>query len=246
VSTKAEVDENGKPKAIPTDAVSALEALPDEEQAEDWQNPAAQSNKRGDKDPLLTAEENEVLKVFLAKIKEFSNKADFDSNFEEAMAAAELVYTSYCQLPAKVKATSKVHDSSFEVSMPLGAAFMSRLQITVNTSEEEKDREMLEFIKQYPWYGRMSGLSRSIPKRQQARGQAHEPYNRLSLQKWDGSVSYDQEGLQSSIEERFQRTQGVKQELFARRAHVEHPDTVYFEDGPGIVDLTILLFPHRP
>mmetsp|Transcript_30050 Transcript_30050/g.70031 ORF Transcript_30050/g.70031 Transcript_30050/m.70031 type:complete len:602 (-) Transcript_30050:98-1903(-) len=233
VSTKAQVDENGKPTAIPTDAVSALEASTDEERAESWEEPSPKTKVL---EPQLNKEENDALASFIPLIDNFEKNADFDTDFDGAMALAEEIYTAYCALPAKVKVCSKVCDRSWGVSMPLGAAFISSLGINVNTPEEEKDQRMLDFFKKYPFYGRMSGKIKDIARRQRARGQAHEPYDRLRLDKWDGSVDYDQSELQAGIAEAYPLESGVKKELFGRRGCPQHPEDIYFLDGPGVVD----------
>ena len=237
-----EMDEYGKPLVIPKSAVSALEKPADDDSSAQMEQVVESKLKDSpekddsyDKNIELSEDEKQQIKDWLASVNEFDN-VDFDADFDGAMNSAEEIYKAFKAFPTKIRAMKKVVDATWNVAFPVGAAVMASMEVTVNTPQEEIDQKFLEVFRKYPWYGPASGELRRIKVRQRVRGKAYEPYNRLSLGPWDGRVDYDQDELQSYISENFERANGVKEFLFSRRADPQHPDDVYFCDGPAIVD----------
>lgn len=239
---KAEMDDFGKPTAIPMSAVSALEKPADDDSSGQMEtviesklkNPPKEKDDY-DKHVDLSEEEAEQLKEWMELAKGFDSVADFDADFDAAMNAAEEVYRAFKALPPRVRVMNKVVDQTWNIAFPLGAAVIARMDITVNTPQVEIDRKYMEIFNQYPWYGPASGELRRVKLRERVRGKAYEPYNRLCLDEWDGAIDYDQTEIQTYIDEQ-EHAQGVKKFLFDRRADWQHPDDVYFTDGPAIVD----------
>eukprot|EP00435_Cladocopium_sp_Y103_P040164 s652_g10.t2 len=242
VDVKAEMDDFGKPTAIPMSAVSALEKPADDDSSGQMEtviesklkNPPKEKDDY-DKNVDLNEEETEQLKEWMELAKGFDSVADFDADFDAAMNAAEEVYRAFKALPPRVRVMNKVIDQTWNIAFPLGAAVIARMDITVNTPQVEIDRKYMEIFNQYPWYGPASGELRRVKIRERVRGKAYEPYNRLCLDQWDGAIDYDQTEIQTYIDEQ-EHAQGVKKFLFDRRADWQHPDDVYFTDGPAIVD----------
>ena len=200
VDVQPEMDEFGKPSVIPRSAVSALEK-PAEDDCSAQMEEVVESQLKGppeenadyDKDLDLSEEDKEQLMAWLDLAKGFDSVADFDADFDGAMGAAEEVYTAFKALPPKVRAMNKVVDATWNVSFPVGAAVVARMDITVNTPQVEIDRKYMDIFEQYPWYGPASGELRRVKLRERVRGQAYEPYDRLCLDEWDGIVDYDDE-----------------------------------------------------
>lgn len=237
-----EMDAWGKPLVIPMSAVSALEKPADDDstaQMEQVVESKLKDAKAGDdgydKNVELSEDEQQQVKEWLEMVKDFDN-VDFDADFGGSMNTAEEIYKAFKALPAKVRAMKKVVDGTWNVAFPVGAAVVASMDITVNTPQEEIDKKYMKIFQEYPWYGPASGELRRIKIRERVRGKAYEPYDRLSLDPWDGNIDYDQDELQNYISEHFERAQGVKAFLFSRRADPQHPDHVYFQDGPAIVD----------
>ena len=215
----AEMDDFGKPTAIPRSAVSALEKPADDDSSGQMEtviesklkNPPKEKDYY-DKHVDLSEEEAEQLKEWMELVKGFDSVADFDTDFDAAMNAAEEVYRAFKALPPRVRVMNKVVDQTWNIAFPLGAAVIARMDITVNTPQVEIDRKYMEIFNQYPWYGPASGELRRVKLRERVRGKAYEPYNRLCLDEWDGAIDYDQTEIQTYIDEQ-EHAQGVKNRM---------------------------------
>lgn len=146
----AEMDEFGKPLAIPLSAVSALEKPLDDDSSNSMEtviesklNDLPSKDKSYDKGVELTAEEEEQVKAWLAMVKEFDQQADFDAHFDQAMNSAGEVYNAFKALPSKARGMNKVVDATWNISMPMGAAVIGRMGIDVNTPQVEIDKKCL-------------------------------------------------------------------------------------------------------
>ena len=146
----AEMDEFGKPLAIPLSAVSALQKPSDDDSSNSMEaviesklNDLPATDKNYDKGIELTPEEDEQIKAWLAMVKQFDKTADFDADFDGAMNGAGEVYNAFKALPSKARSMNKVVDATWNISMPMGAAVISRMGIDVNTPQVEIDKKCL-------------------------------------------------------------------------------------------------------